>query len=214
MSKQDEKQKVVFSLKETSRELQALVEKHRKNNENINVENYGLAKGQSVARHVRKDPRTGKSFVAGRGGSGSAETVMAEHKTVAPNIAALTTQPDPNGISVNVEAAIPEDSIHNPATLEQIIRNLHNATYEKIQQMANDLFTQPRSRSRGVLAELMLKELLLRGPGGKSDAENEKESMETDLKEKQDKAEEIQAKQKEKETKQKEKEKNVNANNK
>jgi len=155
---------------------------------------YGLVKGQHVARHIRKDPRTGGAFVAGQsGGSGSPEAVMAEKRTVAPNppMTASTGKTRSPGLvkemgdligtgednMLNPAAFTPENSVDNPDTLETIIRNLENATVEEIEEMANELFLLQRSQTRGRLAELMLKEILRRGLVKESEMEAEANEM-------------------------------------
>lgn len=163
------------------------------------IEQYGLLKGQHVGRHTRKDPRTGSTFVAGqRGGSGSPESVLAEHKTVAPNspVSAATggkvrspglvaEMGDLVGTgeenTMNPAAFTPEMSIDNPDTLETVIRNLENATVEEITGMANDVFSLQRSQTRGRLAELVLKEIIRRGLVKESEMEAEANEMKDKL---------------------------------
>jgi hypothetical protein len=131
---------------------------------------YGLQKGQHVKKHTRTDPRTGKKITAGRqGGTGSAKEVIGQGKTVAPQL-----QGDSVGttLKADIEGIIPETSVFNPDTLEIVIRNLENSTVEDLTTMADDLFKQPQTMSRGILAELMLKEILRRGLVEKSELEN------------------------------------------
>ena len=167
------------------------------------IEQYGLVKGQKVAKHERRTS-AGKPFVAGQGGTGSPDTVLAEGKTVSPGKIAKDAGSKTLGIQgdevVSPAAIIDKDSIHNPDTMQTIIRNLENATQEKLQQMANDLFKQPRTRDRGVLAELMLKEILRRGLEDKSESEKKMEDISKQQRD-------VQVKQKENAVKEKEKEK-------
>jgi hypothetical protein len=188
-------------LRRANQVLGRLIEQY--SNKTVDVENSGLVKGQHVAKHVRRDPRTGSNFVAGVGGSGSPEKVLAEGKTVAPG-GAGGAKPVGVGQMPGIETGMPkENTVYNPETMEKIIRNLENATVENLQQMANDLFTQPRSRQRGVLAEMMLREILQRGLVEKSSAEKETDEING-------KKKEIEQEQKDKEAKDKEKEKSAN----
>jgi hypothetical protein len=139
-------------------------------------ENFGLVKGQHVAKHTRRDPRTGGTFVAGAGGSGSPERVLAERKTVSP-VKRETLGPESQDSNMNDIRTTSSTSIENPEIMELVIRNLHNAKLEDLQQMANDLFMQPRTKSRGILAELMLKEILLRGMVDKGPVEEEMDNI-------------------------------------
>lgn len=144
--------------------LQRAVELVKSGNQEI--KQYGLVKGQSVKRHERTDPRTGRKFVAGQGGTGAPDKVLAEGKTVSPGKVAKEAG-DTLGVSslesINPEKFMPEGTVYDPDTLQTIIRNLENATSEQLRNMANDLFLQESSRERGILAELMLKEIMQRG---------------------------------------------------
>jgi hypothetical protein len=172
---------------------------------------YGLVKGQSVAKHTRYNPQTGTTFTAGQGGSGSPEAVLKEGRTVS----AAGTVGRAHGTSGNSETMIPQDpsetmpegSVYNPETLEKIIRNIHNATVEELMTMANQLFTQPRCRQRGIIAELMLTEILSRGLVEKGEVEKQMEGL-------QEEKADVESENKDKEMKaqkqQKEKEKSAN----
>lgn len=139
----------------------------------LGIESFGLVKGQHVATHVRKDPRTGRKFVAGKGGVGSPEKVLVDGKTVAPNIKKVGDKVGVGGSPmVDPSSFMPEESVYNPDTMQTIIKNLELATSEELTTMANDLFKMPKHRDRGFLAELMLKEVLRRGIP-KSDSEKE-----------------------------------------
>lgn len=164
---------------------------------NAALAQYGLVKGQPVKRHKRTDPRTGRKFVAGRGGTGAPKKVLAEGQTVDPGRIGEEAGKSLGMVdmqSLNPAAFVPEDSPFNPDMMETMIRNLENATTEKLQQMANDLFMQPRSLERGFLAELMVKEILRRGIVDKSEIEKQVDGL------------------KQKQAQQKEKEKATNAN--
>jgi hypothetical protein len=198
MSEQLDKIGTILEDNKKKLEFTKLVEARMKQTDAI-IEQYGLLKGQHVGRHTRKDPRTGSTFVAGqRGGSGSPESVLAEHKTVAPNspVSAATggKTRSPGLVAemgdivgtgeenmMNPAAFTPEMSIDNPDTLETVIRNLENATVEEITGMANDVFSLQRSQTRGRLAELVLKEIIRRGLVKESELEAQTNDMEKKL---------------------------------
>lgn len=134
---------------------------------NAALKTYGLMRGQHVASHERHDPRTGGTFKAGSGGTGSPKRVMGEGKTVAP-ARTLDRIGDRAGIGgvgdlANIADIVPESDIDNPDMLETIIRNLELAKVAEIEAMANDAFMLPESRTKGRLCELILKEVLRRG---------------------------------------------------
>jgi hypothetical protein len=179
---------------------------------------FGLVKGQHVSRHARIDPRTGQHFVAGGKASGSPETVLAEHKTSAsiggsggggkPSTGKhnmLKTPTAVDGPGTDAGAGISGDimekqgTIYDPDMLETVIRNLENAKVADLQSMTNDLFMQPRCMQRGIIAELMLKEIMRRGIVEKSETENAMDSVKQEGKDMQLKAKEDQAKSKAKE---------------
>jgi hypothetical protein len=162
------KQYAEYNRKLKRKALKRVIDLYKKKPKPVVVESrqYGLVKGQSVKRHKRTDPRTGQKFVAGRGGVGSPVSVLAEGKTVSPGKVAGEAG-NILGVgdleSINPEKFMPEGTIYHPETLQTIIRNLENATVDQLTTMFNELFTQPSSRERGILAELMLKEIFQRG---------------------------------------------------
>ncbi len=150
------------------------------------IEGFGLMKGQKVKRHIRTDPRTGQKIVAGTGGTGSPESVLAEGKTVAPNIQNQLGDAIGESAFVNPEALLPETSIRHPSTMETIVKNISKADSAKLTEMFNTLFEQEPSEDRGFMAELMLKEVARRGfpESGVEEELNEKKQQEEEEKKK------------------------------
>lgn len=146
---------------------------------NAALATYGLMKGQHVAGHERMDPRTGLKFKAGQGGTGSPKKVLGEGKTVAPR-GTMSKLGDRIGEGsaadlMNIADIVPKSDIDNPDMLETIIRNLELATVDEIETMANEMFFMQESRTKGRLAELILKEVLRRGLVEKNSLEKQME---------------------------------------
>lgn len=176
---------------------------------------YGLVKGQHVTRHSRIDHRTGQRFVAGGKASGSAESVMAEGRTSAPaggggkpstgnhamsKVPTIDGPGSDSGSNLAGDLMEKEGTIYDPDTLETVIRNLENAKVADLQQMVNDLFTQQRCMQRGIIAELILKEIMRRGLVDKSESEKQMDDVKAQGNQMQMKAKEDQAKAKAKES--------------
>ena len=139
-------------------------------------EQYGLVKGQRVKRHTRTDPRTGKKFVAGGGGTGSPESVLVEGKTVSASGIDVVS---PGG---KVQGIFSKDSIFDPDVLQTVIKNLENSRPQELEEMGNDLFDLPLSIEKGYLSELLLKEIIRRGIVGvnESKAKDKEEPSDDD----------------------------------
>jgi hypothetical protein len=172
---------------------------------------FGLVKGQHVSRHTRVDPRTGSNFVAGGKATGSPESVLVEKRTssplgaMKPGLGASSGAPNVDGPGsdsggVAGEIMDKEGTIYDPDMIETVIRNLENAKVADLQTMVNDLFMQPRCMQRGIIAELILKEIMRRGLAQKSEAEEQMDAVSQEGKDMQLKAKEDQAKAKAKES--------------